>query len=89
MVRSDRQANMTGSPWRIYDLPRIVTDDEEHDRLADVLMHLVIPKRELPPEEEQLVGLIGRLIEDYEERSVAMPEFMPFDRLTHLVQLTI
>ncbi len=68
-------------------LPRIILDGEEHDRLADVLLHLVIPKRELPEAEEQLVALISRLIEDYEERSVEMPAFTPLDRLKHLVQV--
>ena len=55
--------------------------------LAVVLMHLAIPERGLSAEEEQLMALVSRLIEDYESRTVEMPVFSPLERLRHLVEI--
>jgi len=59
--------------------PRVITDDVELNRLTEEVNRLVtkgINEERLSPEEEKLLGLLTRLIEDYEQRrfSSAAPE---------------
>ena len=54
--------------------PRIITDDAELDRLTAEVNRLVtkgIKEDRLSPEEEKLLSLLTRLIEDYEQRTFA------------------
>lgn len=54
--------------------PRIITDDAELARLTEEVNRLVtkgIKENRLSPEEEKLLGLLTRLIEDYEQRRFA------------------
>ena len=69
-------------------LPQVIETDEEQDRLAEVLLHLTIPARELSPEEAKLAGLLGRLVEDYEfkARLGLAKRFTPRETLQHLVE---
>ena len=66
----------------------MIETDEEQDRLAEVLLHLTIPARELLPEEAKLAGLLGRLVEDYElkTRLGQAKRFTPRETLQHLVE---
>ena len=50
-------------------LPAVIETDEEQDRLAEILLQMTIPERELSLEEERIVTLLERLIDDYEARS--------------------
>ena len=69
-------------------LPQVIETDEEQDRLAEVLLQLTIPARELSPEEAKLAGLLGRLVEDYElkTRLGQVKRFTPRETLQHLVE---
>jgi HTH-type transcriptional regulator/antitoxin HigA len=68
-------------------LPAAIQSDEEQDRLADVLMHLTIPPRELTPEEARLVRLLEVLVDEYEERRTAMaPKATPLELLEGLIE---
>ena len=69
-------------------LPRVIETDEEQDRLAEILLQLTIPARELSPEEAKLAGLLGRLVEDYEikTRLSQVKRFTPRETLHHLVE---
>ena len=69
-------------------LPRVIETDEEQDRLAEILLQLTIPARELSPEEAKLAGLLGRLVEDYEikTRLSHVKRFTPRETLHHLVE---
>ena len=66
----------------------MIETDEEQDRLAEVLLHLTIPARELSPEEAKLAGLLGRLVEDYEfkTRLGHVKRFTPRETLQDLVE---
>jgi hypothetical protein len=51
--------------------PAVITDDKELERLTEEVNRLVtkgIKKDGLDPEEERLLALLTRLIEDYEQR---------------------
>lgn len=69
-------------------LPKIITTDEEQDRLAEVLINLTIPPRQLSLEESRLADLLARLIEDYEHKSRVghVRRFTPLETLRHLVE---
>ncbi len=69
-------------------LPRVIETDEEQDRLAEMLLQLTIPPRELSPEEAKLAKLLGRLVEDYEikARLGQVKRFTPRETLQHLVE---
>ncbi|MBY0506810.1 MAG: hypothetical protein K2X03_23020 [Bryobacteraceae bacterium] len=69
-------------------LPQVIDSDAEQDRLAEILLHLTLPPRELSPEETKLANLLARLIEDYEIKSRAgqVKHFTPLETLQHLVQ---
>ena len=69
-------------------LPRVIETDEEQDHLAEILLQLTIPARELSPEEAKLAKLLGRLVEDYEiqTRLGEVKRFTPRETLQHLVE---
>jgi len=69
-------------------LPQVIETDEEQDRLAETLLHLTIPPRDISPEERKLIDLLGRLVEDYEHRSRAgkVKHFTPLETLQILVE---
>ena len=48
-------------------LPGIIRGDEEHDRLAELLMKLALADARTA-EEERLIELLERLVDDYDER---------------------
>jgi HTH-type transcriptional regulator/antitoxin HigA len=69
-------------------LPQVIDNDAEQDRLAEVLLHLTVPERELSPEESKLADLIGRLVEDYENQTRVnkLRRFTPLETLQHLIE---
>ena len=50
-------------------LPAVIGTDEEHDRFAEILLRMTIPEREMSLEEERIVTLLERLIDDYQSRA--------------------
>ena len=48
-------------------VPAVIRGDEEHDRLAGLLMKLALAE-ERTAEEERLIELLERLVDDYDER---------------------
>lgn len=68
-------------------LPGIIRSDEEHDRLAELLMKLALAE-EKTAEEERLVELLERLVDDYDERRMKgrMETLEPFALLEHLME---
>ena len=71
-------------------LPRVIETDGEQDRLAETILQLTIPARELSPEEAKLAGLLGRLVEDYEikTRLGQAKRFTPRETLQDLEPVT-
>lgn len=68
-------------------LPGIIRSDEEHDRLAELLMKLALAE-EKTAEEERLVELLERLVDDYDERRMKgrMETLEPLALLEHLME---
>jgi HTH-type transcriptional regulator / antitoxin HigA len=59
-------------------LPRVVTDSEEYDRLETVANKLLNKgENKISPEEDQLLGLLTNLLEEYEARTLPPLEDIP------------
>jgi hypothetical protein len=57
--------------------PGVITNDTERERLTEVVNRLVtkgIKENRLSPEEEKLLVLLTRLIEDYEQKREPMDD---------------
>jgi len=60
--------------------PGVITDDAELERLTEEVNRLVtkgIKENRLSPEEEKLLTLLTRLIEDYEQRHEPLNDAVP------------
>ncbi len=60
--------------------PAVITDDTELERLTEEVNRLVtqgIKETRLCPEEEKLLALLTRLIEDYEQQTEPINEAVP------------
>jgi hypothetical protein len=58
----------------------VITNDAELERLTEEVNRLVtkgIKENRLSPEEEKLLALLTRLIEDYEQRHEPMSDVVP------------
>ena len=67
--------------------PGVIRTDAEHDRLAELLMKLAL-SRERTVEEERLIELLERLVDDYDERRMKgrMEAMQPLALLEHLME---
>ena len=68
-------------------LPGVIRSDDEHDRLAGLLMKLALAE-ERPAEEQRLVELLERLVDDYDERRMKgwLEALEPLTLLEHLME---
>jgi HTH-type transcriptional regulator/antitoxin HigA len=68
-------------------LPGVIRSDEEHDRLAELLMKLALSE-ERTAEEERLIELLERLVDDYDERRMKgrLAALEPVALLEHLME---
>ena len=68
-------------------LPGVIRSDDEHDRLAGLLMKLALAE-ERPAEEERLIELLERLVDDYDERRMKgrLQSLDPLALLEHLME---
>ena len=68
-------------------VPAVIRDDEEHDRLAGLLMKLALAG-ERTAEEGRLIELIERLVDDYDERRMKgrLQALDPLALLEHLME---
>ena len=68
-------------------LPGVIRGDDEHDRLAGLLMKLALAE-ERTAEEVRLIELLERLVDDYDERRVKdrLAALEPLDLLEHLME---
>jgi HTH-type transcriptional regulator / antitoxin HigA len=67
-------------------LPRVVENDSEFDRLVAALEELDFAKRELSPEEIELQKLLGRLVQEYDDRNYNLPASSPREVLVFLME---
>jgi HTH-type transcriptional regulator/antitoxin HigA len=68
-------------------LPGVIRSDDEHDRLAALLMKLALAA-ERTAEEERLIDLLERLVDDYDERRMKgrVEALDPLVLLEHLME---
>jgi len=68
-------------------LPAVIHSDDEHDRLAGLLMTLALAE-ERTAEEERLIELLERLLDDYDERRMKgrLETLEPLALLVHLME---
>jgi HTH-type transcriptional regulator/antitoxin HigA len=68
-------------------LPGVIRNDDEHDRLAGLLMKLVLAE-ERTAEKGRLIELIERLVDDYDERRMKgrLEALAPLALLEHLME---
>ena len=68
-------------------LPRVIRSDDEHDRLAGLLMKLALSE-EMTAEEERRAELLERLVDDYDERCMKghLEALEPLALLQHLME---
>ncbi len=67
-------------------LPAVIESEEENDRMLAEAERLMSKGDDLSPEEEKLLKLIVRLIEDFEEHHYKLPATSPLEVLQHLME---
>jgi HTH-type transcriptional regulator/antitoxin HigA len=66
-------------------MPVVIETEEENARMLTIVEKLMKKGEELSPEEEKLLKLLARLIEDFEQRYYQPPEAEPLEVLHHLM----
>jgi len=66
-------------------LPRVIHTEEENERCTTALDKL-LSKRDRTADESRMIELLTLLIEDFEEKSYALPAATPLDVLRHLME---
>lgn len=64
----------------------IIETEEENERVLAVVEKLMEKGEEISPEEEKLLKLLARLIEDFEEQYYHPREATPLEVLRHLME---
>ena len=66
-------------------MPMVIESERENERMLAVVEKLMDKGENLSPEEEQLLKLVVRLIEDFERRYYHPKEAEPLEVLQHLM----
>ncbi len=67
-------------------MPVVIESEEENERMLAVVEKLMEKGEEISPEEEKLLKLLARLIEDFEEQYYHPREATPLEILQHLME---
>ena len=67
-------------------MPVVIETEEENERMLAVVERLMDKGENLSPEEEKLLKLFARLIEDFEKRYYHPKEAAPLEVLQHLME---
>ena len=67
-------------------MPVLIESEEENERMLAVVEKLMDKGENLSPEEEKLLKLFARLIEDFEKRYYHPKEAEPIEVLQHLME---
>ena len=67
-------------------MPVVIETEEENERMLSIVEKLMEKGENLSAEEEKLLKLLARLIEDFEQRYYQAPEAEPLDVLHHLME---
>src|SRR5882724_3074809 len=69
-------------------LPVIIESDEEYERLRGEVWALISKgEKNLTVEEDMLLGLLGKLVDDYENKIMPVPDVPPNRILKHLMEV--
>lgn len=68
-------------------MPVVIETDEEHARMSAIVDKLTKTDADLSVEEEELLKLLARLIEDFEQRYDPPSEATPLELLHHLMEV--
>ncbi len=66
-------------------VPKVITSDEELDRMAEQLERLTM-KSSMTAEEEALADLLTKLIEDYDDKHYPLPDAPPHRLVSYLME---
>ncbi len=67
-------------------MPVVIESEEENERMLAIVEKLMDKGEDLSPEEEKLLKLFARLIEDFEQRYYHPREATPLQVLQHLME---
>src|SRR5437762_3661363 len=67
-------------------MPVIIETEEENERMLKVIEKLMDKGEGLSPEEEKLLKLLAKLVEDFEERYYHLRDATPLEVLQHLME---
>jgi len=67
-------------------LPRIITTEEEHERMLTEVEELMDKGARRTPEQDVALDLLVRLIQDFDEKHYPLPEPSPVEVLTYLLE---
>src|SRR5207249_7812811 len=68
------------------DIPAAIETEEENERMLRVIEKLMDKGEGLSPEEEKLLKLLAKLVEDFEERYYHPRDATPLEVLQHLME---
>jgi HTH-type transcriptional regulator/antitoxin HigA len=67
-------------------MPVIIESEEENERMLTIIGKIMDKGENLAPEEEKLLKLLTKLVEDFEERYYHPPDATPLEVLQHLME---
>jgi Predicted transcription regulator containing HTH domain len=67
-------------------MPVVIESEEENERMLSVVEKLMDKGEDLSPEEEKLLKLFAKLIEDFEQQYYHPKEAEPLEVLQHLME---
>ena len=67
-------------------MPVVIETEEENERMLAIVEKLMEKGEKLSPEEEKILKLFARLIEDFEEHYYKPKEAQPLEVLQHLME---
>ena len=67
-------------------MPVVIETEEENERMLTIVEKLMKKGEDLSAEEEKLLKLLARLIEDFEQSFYQPPEAEPLEVLHHLME---
>ncbi|QFS48089.1 helix-turn-helix domain-containing protein [Nostoc sphaeroides] len=65
--------------------PRIIKTEEENEKFLEIVEEL-LSRSNLTPEEDALLELLVKLIEDFEDKHYQLNSSTPYSRLLHLME---
>ena len=68
-------------------MPVVIETEQENERMLAIVEKLIDRGEKITPEEEKLLKLLVRLVQDFEERYYKLKKATPLEVLQHLMQV--